>query len=273
MKKILSVLLCLMCLVGCAAPAVELGGVAATTAPVYGFACAIAEGTDVAVTQVVTDTVSCLHDYALSVRQMEDVTRSEQILISGLGLEAFMEEALSQEKTIDLSVGVKTLDEDPHYWLDPDCAAVMAENICLALSSRYPVYAEKFRTNTDALVVKFQELKAWGKAELQDISCREIVTFHDGFSYLADGFDLEILAAVEVEAGSEPSAADLTKIVELVQRGSLPCVFTEKNGSDKAALVIAAETGCAVYALDMAMSGDWFEAMEHNINTLKEALT
>ncbi len=272
MKKILSVLLCLLCLTGCAAPA-EGFHVAATTAPVYQFACAVAEGTDVAVGQVITDEVSCLHDYALSVRQMETVTQSELLLISGLGLEAFMEDVLPEEKTADLSVGVKTLGEDPHIWLDPDCAAVMAENICLALSARYPEHSEIFASNTEALVEKIEGLKAWGQDELKEISCREIVTFHDGFSYLASAFSLEILAAVEVESGSEASAADLSEIVALVQTHDLPCVFTEKHGADNAASVIAAETGCAVYALDMAMSGDWFEAMEHNIRTLKEALT
>ena len=272
MKRILSVLLCLLCLAGCAAPEVRCH-VAATTAPVYQFACAVAAGTDVAVGQVVTEEVSCLHDYALSVRQMETVTQSELLLISGLGLEAFMEEVLPEEKTADLSVGVKTLGDDPHIWLDPDCAAVMAENICAALSEKYPEHSETFASNTEALVEKIEGLKAWGGDELKELSCRELITFHDGFAYLASAFGLQILAAVEVESGSEPSADDLTKIVKLVQDHDLPCVFTEKNGADDAASVIAAETGCAVYALDMAMSGDWFEAMEHNIRTLKEALT
>ena len=37
--------------------------------------------------------------------------------------------------------------------------------------------------------------------------------------------------------------------------------------------MIAAETGCKLYALDMAMSGDsYFTAMYHNIDTIKEAL-
>ena len=53
----------------------------------------------------------------------------------------------------------------------------------------------------------------------------------------------------------------------------LPAVFTEVNGSPSAASVIRAETGTAVYALDMAMGGsDYFQAMEYNFDTLKEAL-
>ena len=44
------------------------------------------------------------------------------------------------------------------------------------------------------------------KTSLESLSCRELITFHDGFSYFADAFDLTILRAMEEEAGSEASA-------------------------------------------------------------------
>ena len=78
---------------------------------------------------------------------------------------------------------------------------------------------------------------------------------------------------MEEESGSEASAADLKELIALVRQHKLPAVFTETNGSDSAAKVIRSETGAAIFSLDMAMSGDsYFEAMEHNIRTIKEAL-
>lgn len=281
MKRSIAIILMLICLCGCSAPA-EPGGVAATTAPVYQFAAAICEGTDIKVGQVIADSVSCLHDYSLSVRQMEQVENSDLVLLSGAGLEDFMEDALRQAETVDCAAGVALLElthgdhshgHDPHIWLDPDHAATMAENICSALSEKYPAHREAFEANTQSLVQKLQELKAWGKLELSELACRRIITFHDGFAYLAKAFDLQIVASVEEEAGAEASAADLTEIILLVEETGIPCVFTEKNGSASAASVITAETGCRSEALDMAMSGDYFEAMTHNINTLKEALS
>ena len=45
------------------------------------------------------------------------------------------------------------------------------------------------------------------------------------------------------------------------------------GGSASAAGIIARETGCQVFTLDMAMAGDsYFDAMYHNIDTIKEAL-
>lgn len=281
MKKCIAIMILLLLLTACAAP-VPSGGAAATTAPVAQFARAIAEGTDVTVSQIISDSVSCLHDYSLSVRQMEAVEKSDLVLISGAGLEDFMEDALRQAVVYDCSEGVSLLElkhgdhshgYDPHIWLDPDHAAVMAENICAALTAHYPEHKAVFESNTEELVQKLKELKDWGQAELSGISQNKLITFHDGFAYLAQAFHLEILASVEEESGSEASAADLTEIIDLVKDNGLTAVFTEANGSEAAASVICAETGAKAYVLDTAMGGsDYFEAMEANIKTLKEAL-
>ena len=53
----------------------------------------------------------------------------------------------------------------------------------------------------------------------------------------------------------------------------LPAIFTEVSGSVSAAGVISAETGAKVFSLDMAMTGDsYFDAMYHNIETVREAM-
>ena len=84
---------------------------------------------------------------------------------------------------------------------------------------------------------------------------------------------MAVLKAVEEESGSEASAAELIELIKLINEHRLPAIFTETNGSTSAAGVVAAETGVKNFCLDMAMAGDsYFEAMYHNINTVKEAL-
>lgn len=284
MKKLFLLIFALLCLTGCGRTA-EPCDIAATTGPVCQFARAITGGTGLTVTQVVTDQVSCLHDYALSVRQMETLERSRVVVLSGGGLEEFMEDALSSAQTvIDCSRGIQLLEgeeegheghdhgHDPHYWLDPRLAAQMAANLADGLGAQYPQFADSFAANLELLLKKLEELDQYGRNALSGLSCRRLVTFHDGFAYLAEAYDLDILAAMEEEAGSEVSARDLTALVHLVEDNGLPAVFTEKNGSPSAASVLHAETGVAVFPLDMAMNGDYFEAMTHNFDTLKEAL-
>ena len=90
---------------------------------------------------------------------------------------------------------------------------------------------------------------------------------------MADAFGLTILHAIEEESGSEASAAELIEIAQLVNDNNMHCIFTERNGSTSAAQIISRETDATIYELDMAMSEhDYFSAMYHNIDTLREAL-
>ena len=293
MKRIASFLAAaaLACSLSGCAPGPE-AQVAATTLPVYEFTARLCEGTDISVTRLVTESVSCLHDYSLNVRQVRAVESAEVVVISGAGMEEFMEDLLHGRNTIDASNGIPLLEpaehhhggeeesheghdheEDPHIWLSPVNAASMAENICAGLSRQYPQHADTFEENLEVLTGDLDALHAYGREALADLSCRELITFHDGFAYLADCYGLEILRAVEEESGSEASAAELIELIEEVEHHNLPAIFTEVNGSVSAAGIIARETGAESRRLDMAMGGDsYFEAMHHNIDTLKEAL-
>ncbi|MBR4109944.1 MAG: zinc ABC transporter substrate-binding protein [Oscillospiraceae bacterium] len=262
--------------------------IAATTLPVYTFTADLCAGTDLKVCQVITQNVSCLHDYTLQSSQMRIIETAKTIVISGAGLEDFLEDTLSHKHTIvDASANIELLcaeeehnhthghkhDTDPHIWLSPQNAKIMASNICTGLTAQYPQYANTFSDNLTSLTAKLDALQVYGTQTLSQLSCRELITFHDGFSYFADAFDLTVLKAVEEEAGSEASAAELKEIITLVEDHALPAIFTETNGSESAARTICAETGAAYLSLDMAMSeGNYFEVMYRNIDTVKEAL-
>ena len=276
-------------LIGCT-PAVSPAPVVATTLPVWEFTGYLCEGTNIAVHRLITENVSCLHEYTLQVSQMRALEGAELVVMSGMELEEFLSEALgSAEKVIDSSIGIEAICHehhahdvhehdhhhavDPHIWLDPSCAKIMASNICQALCAYKPEYTSVFTSNLHMLTQRLTELEQYGQQQLSDLSYRQLVTFHDGFSYFAQAFDLTILKSIEEESGAEASAAELIEISGLVQQHDLPTVFVETNGSSNAASIIAAETGCRLATLDMAMSGTgYFEAMYQNINTIKEAL-
>lgn len=280
----LSVLLC-----GCAGSAGN-GRIAATTLPVWEFSSRLCAGTPITVTRLVTEQVSCLHDYSLNVHQVKAAESAETIIISGAGLEDFLDDLLVNASVIDASEGVGLLcgeehedehhheeghhhEEDPHIWLSPENAQVMARNICTGLSVRYPAYKKIFESNLTVLLRDLDTLRQYGEDTLSTLKCRNLITFHDGFSYFADFFGLTIVKAVEEESGSEASARELIELITLVEEQSLPAIFTEASGSTSAASIIARETGCGVFSLDMAMAGDsYFDAMYHNIDTIKEAL-
>lgn len=261
----------------------ETAQIAATTLPVYEFTSSLCEGTDITVTRLVTEEVSCLHDYTLQTGQMRAIEAAELVVISGGGLEDFLDDAIGDKAVIDASQGMDlhsghqheghSHENDPHIWLSPEEAKHMVHNIADQLAAQYPQYKDIFCKNEEALLEKLDALHAYALTQLADLNCRELITFHDGFSYLAEAYDLTVLKAVEEESGSEASAQELIDLIRLVQDHRIPAVFTEKSGSISAAGIISRETHVKIYTLDMAMSGNsYFDAMYHNIDTLKEAL-
>lgn len=258
--------------------------IVASTLPVYEFTSALCQGTDISVSRLITEEVSCLHDYTLQVTQMQAVEAADVVVLNGGGLEDFLEDVLkTADRVVDASEGMELScghlheghnhEDDPHIWLSPEKAKQMSRLICEELSKLYPAHKEQFSTNLTELLGKFDALQVYGETELSRLKNRNLITFHDGFSYFAQSFDLHILKAVEEESGSEASAKELIEIIDLVKFNCLPAIFTERNGSTAAATVISAETGAKVYSLDMAMAGDsYFDAMYHNIRTMKEAL-
>ncbi len=283
---LLAVLLLAAMLTGCAAPKQAAEHITATTLPVYQFTSILCEGTSITVNRLVSESVSCLHDYSLSVSQVKAVESAKIVITSGAGLEDFMSDILANKNVVDASEGIALLgashdekdadhhhEHDPHIWLSPANAMVMADNICKALKENYPEHADVFEANLKKLHQKLQELLDYGKQTLAELKCRDMITFHDGFHYFAQAFDLNILAAVEEESGSEASSQELIKLIDLVKTHNLPAVFIEENGSSAAAKVISSETGAAIHTLSMAMSGDdYFAAMYKNIDTVREAL-
>ncbi len=319
----------------------------ATTYPVYLFTTAVTDGVEgVEVTRLIKEEISCLHDYTLTVNDMKAIEAADVIVMNGVGLEDFMEDALasSDAPVIDCSEGVELLaalgheghdhdtEYDPHIWMDPERAGRMIENIGAGLSQADPDRAETYAAQAAEAAFQLQEydphiwmdperagrmienigaglsqadpdraetyaaqaaeaafqLQNWYSVKLDIIASdqpdlqlphRALVTFHDGFQYFADAFQLDLLKAIEEEEGAEASAAEIKEIVGLIGEYDLPVIFTEKNGSDATAQAIARETGVAVAQLDMVMSGDgtgleaYSAAMDENIKTIINALS
>lgn len=298
MKRIFVLFLCLCLLSGCTPQQTdredETLHILASTYPIYLFTKTLTQGVDgVEVAQLIDETVSCLHDYTLTVPDMKAIERADAVLLNGVWLEEFIEDALAQTDaiSIDCSEGVALLPAaghehhdhgddrhghyDPHYWLSTEAGQIMLHNILHCLSQIDPTNADIYNQNFSAAIAQFPE----DEMDLSSLSCPYLITFHDGFHYMAHDAGLTLLKAIEEEEGSTASAADIKEIVALIREYNIPAIFTEKNGSDRTAQAIARETGVKIYMLDMLMSGEgqninaYFEALNENYAVIREALS
>ena len=300
-RPILSMLLSVLLLLpGCAqAPSgssQEEGlTVLATTYPVYLFARTVAQGGEgVTVERLNTGSVSCLHDYTLSVDDMKKIEGADVIAMNGAGLEDFMDDALaaSSAAVIDCSQGVALFENadhiheegdgghdhghwDPHYWMDPGNAAVMVRNLQEGFALADPDHGDAYARNGEEAAGQLPSFAGDCTQALEGAEGAALITFHDGFHYFAQALGLPLLASIEEEEGSEASAMEINEITQLVKEHQLPVIFTEVNGSDATANAISRETGCQVAQLTMLMDGPeegdlstYLEGVRSNVNTI-----
>ncbi|HHV65691.1 MAG TPA: zinc ABC transporter solute-binding protein [Peptococcaceae bacterium] len=220
----------------------------------------------------------CLHDVHLSPVDLKTLAESDIFIINGSGMEEYLEEVLTELpnlKVIDSTAGLNLT--NPHAWVSVGLNIQQVRTIGEQLAELDPANKEKYLENMANYIAKLEELKDRMQHSLASLTNRKIVTFHQAFPYLAEELDLEILAVVQPEAGSEPSAKELAEIIKLVRDHQVKAIFIEPQYPDGTAQVIARETGAKVYTLDPAATGPltadaYLQIMEKNLLTLQEAL-
>ena len=252
----------------------------------------------VTVRNLAAPTVGCLHDYQLQTSDMKALSAADAFLVNGAGMEAFLPEitgALPALPVIEAAEGIGLLEDggaleildaeeeevNSHLWLDPARAIRMAENLAAGLIRLMPEDEEAVTANLEDYRSRLQALDAQLREGLQDLSRRDIVTFHEAFPYFAAAYGLNVVAVVNKEPGEVLTPAQMGVLVREIIRLGNPPLFVEPQYTDLSAETLARETGSSVYSLDPVVTGpetdvplDYYETvMLQNMNTLIEALS
>ena len=181
---------------------------------------------------------------------------------------------------------------NPHYWLDPLNARLMARTIAGRLAELGPAQAEVFKANLEAftraldarmfgenLVREVGGDALWAlamKGTLPEFLERHglagklggwlgtlrphrgttVVTYHRSWSYFAHRFGLTVPIELEPKPGIPPSPAHLAKVVELMKAQGAKVVLMEPFYSRKAADAVAARTGARVVVCPNSVGGE-----------------
>ncbi len=230
----------------------------------------------------------CLHDYQLTPEDLKTLEKANAFVINGAGMESFLDKIIKQQpnlKIVEASKGIDLLkdetgEENPHVWVSISDSILQVKNIAEQLSSLDTVNAAKYRANADEYVKKLETQKDRMHNSLDSAKNRDIITFHEAFPYFAKEFNLNIVAVIEREPGSEPSPKEMQDTIEKIKEAKIKALFAEPQYPAKAAETIAQETGAKVFTLDPAVTGeakpdaydDYINVMEQNLKTLQEAL-
>lgn len=253
--------------------------------PMYIMALNITDGIEgVQVDNMAGQQAGCLHDYQLQSKDMKNLEKADVFVINGAGMESFLEKVTDQLPdlaVVNAGEGIPLLEEDgeenPHLWVSITNCIQQVKNISEGLAQADDQNAERYRENAQDYVAKLTLLRAKMHSELDDLTNRDIITFHEAFPYFAQEFDLDIVRVVNREPDSQPNAKELAETIRMIKESGVKAVFAEPQYPQSAADIVAAESGAKVYVLDPAVTGEdnrdaYLDAMEQNLEVLKEAL-
>lgn len=228
------------------------------------------------------------HTYQLEPDQMAMLSKASVLVLNGVGLEFWADNAIDAANNPKLIVvrtadGLKLLDSteedekggNPHVWSDPIDAIHQVEMIRDAFIKADPKHASAYKANAINYIERLRKLDYDIRAEVKTFKYRSFIAFHPAWVYFAKRYGLIEAAVIERSPGREPSPAEIRDIIDTARKLHVKAIFAEPQFSPKAADVIAEEVGAKVLFLDpmgKPPDYDYIKTMRDNLHQLSEAL-
>lgn len=145
---------------------------------------------------------------------------------------------------------------DPHIWLSPRLAKIQGENIYQALVTFDPENEATYQRNFEKFLEELDTLDQTIRDRLAPLQNRKFMVFHPSWQYFADDYDLEMVA-IEI-GGTEPSAAELSNLIQTAKDQGVKVIFAQPEFSQTAANLIAKEIGGEVVLIS-PLAENWQE--------------
>lgn len=148
---------------------------------------------------------------------------------------------------------------DPHFWLSPQRALIMAGEIKDFLVANDPENTETYNTNYLRLVSIIKEADDYLKTLFSDAGNKAFMIYHPSLTYLAFDYGLDQIP-VETE-GKEPSPSELKKLIDEGKEKNIRAIFVQREFDRKNADIIGKEIGAETVVID-PLGRDWLQSVK-----------
>jgi zinc transport system substrate-binding protein len=277
--------------------------VSASIVPLADF-CKEVGGDKVDVQTLVPPGAGCGHTFEPTAGDMEFLSQARVFVENGLGLESWATSVLkkvtrdgvinivasdyiprdmllpTEDQDVLANAGPGESVYDPHVWLDPSLAVYEVQAIRDGFIQADPSNSSYYRDNADHYIEKLKALDSELMDELSVVGGKAFIATHPTWTYLAAHYGLVQAGAVEVLPGKEPSAREISELIDKVRATNVKAVLAEPQLSPKALEIIAADAGpgVRVSVVDPVGDpnnpevGDYISLMRFNAGVLKVAL-
>ena len=178
---------------------------------------------------------------------------------------------------VDRSMGDIHPQGNPHYWIPPANAKIIAREIEQRLvqldpdgRAEYEKNLAKFNGRVDASV------KAWAPM-IARVRGLKIVTYHKSWSYVSQWLRLEEIGYVEPKPGIPPDPQHLARLIAVMKQDGVQMLLVEDFYNKSVASLVAQKAGAKMLVLPTDVGAtpqvkDWFTLVETVLKTLSSAV-
>ena len=146
---------------------------------------------------------------------------------------------------------------EPHIWNSTQNAAIIAENIYMALCELNPPQQEAYRQRLDSLKQVILHTDKKIRSLLHEADSTFLI-YHPALSYFARDYGLKQISIEE--DGKEPSPAQLKALIETTRKENTHVIFVQQEFDQRNAQLIADELGVNIVPIN-PLSYEWPKEM------------
>ena len=225
------------------------------------------------------------HAFEISPQKVKDLAGSQLLFMIGLKLDDWAINLVNKTndvKVVDLSTAVElqTLTEegdeagdfDPHYWLSPQQAKLIVNQIAKELGVVDEANSEYYLVRAQSYQQKIEEKITVWQSTLAKMENKNLVVFHDAWGYFASDFNLNIVANLEPFPGKSLSPKYLEEINKIIKQYQVKILFVEPQLAINIAQTFAQDLGLEIRVLDPLGGLDnrdsYLSLIEYNVNEI-----
>ncbi len=216
------------------------------------------------------------HQYEVRPRDVKALAKADVVLRSGGETDEWLDSALDSagvdsHAVVDAGRAAGIEGDDPHWWQDPRRAERAVESIGRAIpGADSGPYVARLRALDEAVA---QCLATVPRPQ------RRLVTSHDALGYFARRYGIDVVGTVipALSTSAQPSAGDVTRLVDTIRSAGVKTIFAESSVNPKVEQAIAREAGARVgpplWADSLAPGGTYIGSIADNTRALVEGFT
>src|SRR5262249_7076655 len=122
---------------------------------------------------------------------------------------------------------------DPHIWMDPENAKLIARALAKALSELDQANADRYQANAEKFVGDLDKLSAEITQAVRPVNDKRYIVFHDAYQYFETRFGMSPAGSITVNPEVTPGAKRIREIHDRIAQTKAVCVFAEPQFESK----------------------------------------